>query len=307
MLKRFQEERKRSFRSSNAQYNLGSDHEDNDDFELMLTHKGERVTDESLKASHKDNDDNDQYEGQLNRDIVSQLHFSQSRDHHNLNPSENPMKKKKSHLEIMKEVMAKSKFYKAQRQQAQVEDEEAMDALDVEFDAVSNLLQFRDKNEEKHQDRQAPEDVYDRLTRQLRFESKAKASDRTLSVEEQAQKDKDRLDRLERERLARMEATVDSGSEEHSEEEEELSEEEEELSQEHSQEEELSQERSQEHSEEEEEQSQKALTRAFNAQPKAEKIQLRERDTKRGKVIDSISIFIYSYSFTLSSVTNLSI
>lgn len=74
--------------------------------------------------------------------------------------------------------------------------------LDSNYKNLIGLVGKMTKNEMKKQET----DDYDRLTRELIFEPRGVVTDKLLSEEDVAKKEKDRLERLEQERLRRMRA-----------------------------------------------------------------------------------------------------
>lgn len=74
--------------------------------------------------------------------------------------------------------------------------------LDSNYKDLISLVGKMSKNEMKKQE---PDD-YDRLTRELIFEPRGVVSDKLISEEDMAKKEKERLERLENERLRRMKA-----------------------------------------------------------------------------------------------------
>lgn len=125
-------------------------------------------------------------------------------------------KAKKSRDEIMKEVIAKSKMYKHERQMTKMEDQNEIDKLD-EREAIDELMgelrgagsfqrietsEVVDKDEE-----------YEKQVRMLAFDRRAKPSDRTKTEDEIAKDKAEKLLSLEQKRLARMNGEVGDESE----------------------------------------------------------------------------------------------
>ncbi|OOQ84603.1 putative rRNA maturation protein (Nop14) [Penicillium brasilianum] len=131
--------------------------------------------------------------------------------------------RKKSKAEVMKEVIAKSKFHKAERQKAKDDDDDLREELDQElpdlFEALRGmkapakpeppkqdldtmnperaamLLEPEGKNTEKE---------YDQRLKQLTFDQRSKPTDRTKTEEEKVEEEAKRLKKLEEDRLRRM-------------------------------------------------------------------------------------------------------
>ncbi|KAJ5677408.1 uncharacterized protein N7477_003041 [Penicillium maclennaniae] len=141
--------------------------------------------------------------------------------------------RKKSKAEVMKEVIAKSKFYKHERQQAKEDDEDLRDELDKElpdlFEALRGmknpgkpepakqdldamnperaaLLQEPEKNKTERE--------YDQRLKQLTFDKRSAPTDRTKTEEEKVEEEAARLKKLEHDRVRRMRGEVVTDDEE---------------------------------------------------------------------------------------------
>lgn len=175
MLERFTRERERQ--SKRNVFALGSDDEgdDEDDGGFQLTHYGKSLALEEAAASDNDED---------------------------LMPADEPQRKK-TKAEVMKEVMAKSKFYKHQRQQ---EHQKALDNimdLDEDFDEVMQDLNSTAAAAAKPTRR--PEDIeYDSKVRELTYDRRSVPADRTKTEEEVAREHEAKLKALETARVNRM-------------------------------------------------------------------------------------------------------
>ncbi|TYZ66247.1 hypothetical protein PybrP1_009924 [[Pythium] brassicae (nom. inval.)] len=208
MMARFQTERKRKLRNASAFALHDSDDEggDGDGDDLFLTHRGARIDDyDTLNndgALEPDDDVDDAHSREMDREIVNKLHFGGGGSGPDGVGDDG---RKKSHKEIMQEVMLKSKMYKAERQKNKSAQEESTENLDEGFNDIRALLEFRPTraNGKELPDR-GPMDDFDKLTREFAFEAKAKATERRLSPEEFAQRERDRLAELEKKRVARM-------------------------------------------------------------------------------------------------------
>ncbi|KAK7243781.1 hypothetical protein RIF29_38593 [Crotalaria pallida] len=150
--------------------------------------------------------------------------------------------KHKSKKEVMEEIIAKSKFYKAQRAKDKEENEHLVEELDSEFtklvqhdalisltepskmNALKALVNRSISNEQSNKDHSSASrrmnnssedkpDDYDKLVKQMGLEMRARPSDRTKTPEEIAQEERERLEQLEEERQKRMTAAEDSSDE----------------------------------------------------------------------------------------------
>ncbi|KAL0557478.1 hypothetical protein IC582_006019 [Cucumis melo] len=151
--------------------------------------------------------------------------------------------KRKSKKEVMEEVIAKSKFFKAQKAKDKEENEQLVEELDKKFEslvqseallsltgsgnsnALKALVQKSVSNEHLKKDNlpaagrtenfnQEKPDAFDRLVKEMAMEIRARPSDRTKSPEEIAQEERERLELLEEERQKRMLAPDNSSDEE---------------------------------------------------------------------------------------------
>lgn len=131
--------------------------------------------------------------------------------------------RKKSKAEVMKEVIAKSKFYKQERQQAKEDDEDLRDELDKElpdlFEALRGMKNpgkpepaqqdLDGMNPERAAQLQEPEKTktekeYDQRLKQLTFDKRSAPTDRTKTEEEKVEEEAARLKKLEHDRVRRM-------------------------------------------------------------------------------------------------------
>ncbi|OWZ24060.1 Nucleolar protein [Phytophthora megakarya] len=202
MMARFQTERKRKLRNASTFALHDSDSEQEDD-SMFLTHKGAKITDDDYDKLNVDGplDDEDDESRKMDREIVDKLHFGGGKDDAEV-PADG---KRKTHKEVMQEVMMKAKLYKAERQKNKTSQEDATDKLDEGFADLRGLLEFRPTRANgKEILPKEPMDDFDKLTREFAFEAKAKATERRMSPEEAAAKERDRLAELEKKRVARM-------------------------------------------------------------------------------------------------------
>lgn len=215
MQERFAREQQRIAKkqSRKNKFNLNSidnDDEDEDADEFSLTHGGksiEQMDDDELENYDQDYDDYDQDEsydsrgrsGQLDRDLVSHGHFGSGGD------------EKKSKSDIMKELIAKSKFYKMERQKIKEENEQLCEDVNEAFAAIRGNLQVlneedrKKKREEINSNSHVEEDDYEATLKELAFDPRSKPSDRTLTPEEREEKEKKRLEEQTKALLERME------------------------------------------------------------------------------------------------------
>ncbi|GAX76160.1 hypothetical protein CEUSTIGMA_g3604.t1 [Chlamydomonas eustigma] len=129
--------------------------------------------------------------------------------------------KPKTKKEVMEEIIAKSKAYKAMRQKQKEEDEEALEKLDQDYrtllstQALASFVKPKGYSKENKMKPDNKADAeYDVAARELAFEGKGAASDRTQSAEEIALKERKRLEVLEAERVKRMRGELNGDEDE---------------------------------------------------------------------------------------------
>lgn len=123
---------------------------------------------------------------------------------------ENAPARKKSKAEVMKEVMAKSKLFKYERQKAKEEDDDVREELDKDLGSLRKLLMSTQPsmNSERlaqmTQGKTEVEAAYDQAFGEMMFDKRAAPADRTKTAEEKAAEEAERLRKLEDARLKRM-------------------------------------------------------------------------------------------------------
>ncbi|KAI0508376.1 nucleolar protein 14 [Xylaria bambusicola] len=132
--------------------------------------------------------------------------------------------RKKTKQEIYKEIIAKSKLHKAERQAQKDADEDLREELDKELSGIQALLFQKPKSISGEHDetltkpdesgREKMERDYDMRLRQLAMDRRAKPSDRTLTEEEIAQRDVEKLKEVEDKRQKRMRGELSDGEDE---------------------------------------------------------------------------------------------
>ncbi|KAI8895140.1 nucleolar protein 14 [Globomyces pollinis-pini] len=214
MLERFMKEKTKNIRA-NAMYNLEEEDE--------LTHLGQSLSgfdDAGLEAVPND----DESDGMIDASVVKYTHFGGFDEGNDPNA-------KKSRNEIMKEVIAKSKMYKRERQQQKEFDQEMTEKLDEDLDEIRGLLapmgtpkpvtegkmvvsadRLKLISGEITRPTETQEKVdldYDKYIREMVYDRRAKPTDRIKSEEELALEAKLELEQLEEARIKRMNGIVD--------------------------------------------------------------------------------------------------
>lgn len=217
---RFARESQRKMRKE-SMFNL----EDEED-EFQLTHLGQSLT--------LDEGNGDDFEaGDLgglesdDEDSRKRKRFAEGEDDMegmaDNEEGEDQPERKKSKAEVMKEVIAKSKFHKHERQQAKEDDDDLRDELDKDLPDLFELLRgikapakqepVKQDLDTMNPDRAAllqepqakdSEREYDQRIRQLTFDKRSQPTDRTKTAEEKAEEEAERLKKLEENRLKRM-------------------------------------------------------------------------------------------------------
>ncbi|ORZ09154.1 nucleolar protein 14 [Absidia repens] len=199
---------------------------------MNLTHYGQSLADiddfDDTGLALSDEEDN----GQLDRSIVNKMHFGGFDDDEK--EAKDDTDRPKSKNEVMKELIAKSKMHKYERQMAKQEDDDIRAGLDEDLNDIRGLLNIEKRKplpsqnrlfaktelennrklEEEGDSKKDDDDYedYDKALRDLAFDRRAQATDRTKTEEELAVEEKEQLEKAERARKRRMEG-LDSESE----------------------------------------------------------------------------------------------
>eukprot|EP01087_Luapelamoeba_hula_P014534 TRINITY_DN4272_c1_g1_i2.p1 TRINITY_DN4272_c1_g1~~TRINITY_DN4272_c1_g1_i2.p1 ORF type:complete len:664 (-),score=121.83 TRINITY_DN4272_c1_g1_i2:1427-3418(-) len=212
--RRFQKERERQY-TRGARGNIF--HLTGDEDEYELTHMGASLS--SMDAMRDENfflsDDDDEI-GTIDAQTVGATHFGgfvakggeEERGH-------------KSRQEIMQEVIAKSKMHKAERQKEKQDREEKREALDEEYLELMQQGLFKPSASttavppkasaswdttmaqlEAPQEKQS--DSFQTLLKELALEAKQQAGERLKTPEDLLEEQRQRLEKLERARIQRM-------------------------------------------------------------------------------------------------------
>jgi nucleolar protein 14 len=227
MLERFTQEKQS--RHKGSMFDL------EDDNEVELTHMGQSLSldaapvddfDEDLELS--DEEDHLEDEGPRKRRRLSNEGSSDDEE----GDEEGRPERKKSKQEVMKEVIAKSKLHKYERQAAKDDDDDLREAIDKETSGIHALLQGMGKKPVPapapavagmNPDRAAllngtdkiqAEKEYDKRLRQLALDARAKPTERSKTeqeiAEERAKLQKEREEKAQR----RMQGLPESDEEE---------------------------------------------------------------------------------------------
>ena len=217
MLERFTREKQKRARSAGGElFNL----EDEDE----LTHFGQSLGGlrDDFDASNEMDEDEDDGSGPTlasrKRLMEAEEPVSGSEDEGGSDLEEEGPQRKKSKAEVMKEVVAKSKMHKYERQKNKEDDDEEREKLDTQMGALwqllgarqpsttggakgANLMPLGERGSERKKD---PETEYDMAVRELGFDTRAVPADKSKTDEEKAEVENARLRKLEEARQRRM-------------------------------------------------------------------------------------------------------
>ncbi|KIW47620.1 uncharacterized protein PV06_00299 [Exophiala oligosperma] len=234
---RFARQNERKLRKT-SMFNLEDDSEE----EMTLTHGGRSldfggdIQDDFDEGDVAASDDNvDDFEAQNDRPR-KKLRLEDSLDDGSEEDGEMP-ERRKTKNEVMKEIIAKSKMYKAERQAAKADDDDLRAELDKGMADFYEALRGHKPPEkqpvtaqateasEPHMDparaamlagksRVDAEKEYEANLRELKLEARSKPSVRTKTDEEKAAEEAARLEELERKRVRRMKGEAESSDDE---------------------------------------------------------------------------------------------
>ncbi|KAG7877163.1 hypothetical protein KL937_004854 [Ogataea polymorpha] len=182
MLARFVKERQTQASRSSV-FNLEDADED------TLTHYGQSL---AFDETADDEDEDEPF-------------FSQKGESKLAEPEEEPVGRKKTKQEVMREIIAKSKRYKRERQKLAEQTQFAVQELDEDFDNVMGTLISVPQQEAAPATKTEEEKKYDMKVKQIALDRRAAPADRTKTEEELEKERKERQEKLEAERQRRME------------------------------------------------------------------------------------------------------
>lgn len=216
-----------------SMFNLEEDEED----ELQLTHMGQSLSfDDAPKDDFEDGDvqgsGDEQSDSETPRKRKRVFIDGEEEEEDmtdGMEGEEEEPERKKSKQEVMKEVIAKSKFHKAERQQMREDDADLRDELDKGLPDLFDMLRGAKpppKAEEPKDDMASmnperaallesrnPEKEYDQRLKQLTFDKRSQPTDRTKTAEEKIAEEAERLKKLEEDRVRRMRGEQESEDE----------------------------------------------------------------------------------------------
>ncbi|KAG9354144.1 hypothetical protein JZ751_012268 [Albula glossodonta] len=204
ILKRFALERQRVHDKKDI-YNLNEEEE--------LTHYGQSLAEIEKLNDAVDSDSESEEKGLLSAELTAS-HFGGGggllRKKGTGENGDEGGQKPKSRQELIEELIIKSKQEKRERQNQKEEAQELTEKLDQDWKAIQGLLSKKLPKAEAKEDEQKPKlEEYDMMVRELGFEMKAQPSEKLKSPEEVAKEEQERLQKLEADRLRRMQGDVE--------------------------------------------------------------------------------------------------
>ncbi|KIV85739.1 hypothetical protein PV11_01400 [Exophiala sideris] len=234
---RFARQNERKLRKT-SMFNLEDDSEE----ELTLTHGGRSLDFGGAVQDDFDEGDvalsdneNEEFDAQDDRPR-KKLRLEGDSSGDEAEEGDETPQRKKTKTEVMKEVIAKSKMHKAERQAAKEDDDQLRAQLDMGMSEFYEAMRGHKPparqlpsppitEAEPHMDparaamlagktREDAEKEYEANLRALKLEARSKPSVRTKTDEEKAAEEAARLEELERERMRRMKGEAESSDEE---------------------------------------------------------------------------------------------
>uniref|UniRef100_A0A673W7K6 NOP14 nucleolar protein homolog (yeast) n=1 Tax=Salmo trutta TaxID=8032 RepID=A0A673W7K6_SALTR len=199
ILQRFSMERQRTQDKKNM-YNLNEEEE--------LTHYGQSLSEMEKLNDMVDSDDDADEKGMLSAELTAS-HFGGGgllRRKTQGEKDNGGNQRAKSRQELIEELILKSKQEKRERQNQKEESQVLTEKLDQDWKSIQGLLAHKNAPKaDRHEEEDKPKlDEYDMMVRELGFEMKAQPSEKMKTPEEVAREERERLQKLEADRLRRM-------------------------------------------------------------------------------------------------------
>ncbi|XP_068560827.1 nucleolar protein 14 [Cebidichthys violaceus] len=212
ILQRFAMERQRVHDKKDL-YNLNEEEE--------LTHYGQSLAEMEKFNDIVNSDDESEEKGLLSAELTA-THFGgggllrKKSSEEQQEGEENH--RAKSRQELIEELIQKSKQEKRERQVRKEEAQELTEKLDQEWKSIQTLMVKKTPKGEGVEEEKPKLEQYDMMVRELVFEMKAQPSEKLKTPEELAREEREKLQKLETDRLRRMmgdEVGESSGSQIH--------------------------------------------------------------------------------------------
>lgn len=202
ILQRFAMERQRVHDKKDI-YNLNEEEE--------LTHYGQSLSEIEKFNDGFGSDDESEEKGLLSAELTA-AHFGGGggllrKKSTGEQEEDEGSHKAKSRQELIEELIQKSKQEKRERQVQKEEAQELTEKLDQEWKSIQALMVKKTPKTEQSDKQPEPKpklDEYDMMVRELGFEMKAQPSEKMKTPEEIAKEEREKLQKLEADRLRRM-------------------------------------------------------------------------------------------------------
>ncbi|XP_076230915.1 nucleolar protein 14 homolog l(3)07882 [Calliopsis andreniformis] len=174
--------------------------------EEVLTHRGQTLEEIEKFDDPKSDDeysDDENRTGKLDDKFVGDAHFGGGV----LSRSDSG----KSRKDIIDELIAESKKRKAEKQKIREQTIDLTEKLDSEWKDLLPIVSAANKPVEETTEKTKADD-YDIAVRELKFEARGMPSDKLKSEEEIVKEEKEKLEALEADRLARMKGFINDSS-----------------------------------------------------------------------------------------------
>ncbi|XP_064798107.1 nucleolar protein 14 [Oncorhynchus masou masou] len=199
ILQRFSMERQRT-QDKKDMYNLNEEEE--------LTHYGQSLSEMEKLNDMVDSDNDADEKGVLSAELTAS-HFGGGgllRRKTQGEKDNGGNQRAKSRQELIEELILKSKQEKRERQNQKEESQVLTEKLDQDWKSIQGLLAHKNapKADRLEEEDKPKLDEYDMMVRELGFEMKAQPSEKMKTPEEVAREERERLQKLEADRLRRM-------------------------------------------------------------------------------------------------------
>jgi len=198
ILQRFAMERQRVHDKKDV-YNLNEEEE--------LTHYGQSLAEMEKFNDLVNSDDESEEKGLLSAELTAS-HFGGGggllrKRTSGEQQEEEGSQRAKSRQELIEELIQKSKQEKRERQVQKEESQELTEKLDQDWKSIQALMVQKTPKADKPEEKPKLEE-YDMMVRELGFEMKAQPSEKMKTPEELAREEREKLQKLEADRLRRM-------------------------------------------------------------------------------------------------------
>ncbi|XP_054612765.1 nucleolar protein 14 isoform X2 [Dunckerocampus dactyliophorus] len=202
ILRRFAMERQRAHEKKDL-YNLNEEEE--------LTHYGQSLSEIEKFTDLVNSDDESEEKGLLSAELTA-AHFGGGggllrKKTSGEQQGDEGAPKTKSRQELIEELIHKSKQEKRERQVQKEEAQELTEKLDEDWKSIQALMvqkKPKAQREEKQEAEKPKLEEYDMMVRELGFEMKAQPSEKMKTPDEIAREEREKLQKLEADRLKRM-------------------------------------------------------------------------------------------------------